>query len=311
MFGNLFLAKPVHTLALALLACTALAQHPVTGVYAYDSPVGRFEYHVHVAQDGTLTGIAMRASRGFGTYFEGRYEAGRAVGYYYDTTTILSIAFVLEFDQDVMTAYVYPGDPTTLPDPPPEPSYLLRLPGPGPERPLQPGLEVLLRLGRNDAVIATSAAGTKLRLRDARNFLEAALLAMREAGLEGALFPGTIYINWLGYAVTAFNAAELETQELMANSQLWWPALEAEWPGAPREARQRVTQDVLLMVFRSEVIAGWLDEFDAGYVVPPGTTCGAFQDCVLRVFDRPALAAATSRLPCFSVFYCPEPGVRD
>ncbi|MFA5551457.1 MAG: hypothetical protein WDA03_07545 [Trueperaceae bacterium] len=311
MFKGSMLSTLFLTLTLAQLACTALAQHPATGVYAYDSPVGRFEYHVHVAPDGTLTGVAMRASRGFGTYFEGRYEDGRAVGYYYDTTTILTIAIVLEFDQDVMTAYVYPGDPNTLPDPPPEPRYLLRLPGPGPERPLQPDVHVLLRLGRNEAVIATSAAGTELRLGDARNFLEAALLAMREAGLEGPLFPGTIYLNWVGYAVTAFEAAELETQELMANSQLWWPALEAEWPGAPREARQRVAQDVLLLVFGPGVITGWLEEVDAGYEVPPGPTCSALMTCVLRVFDRSTLAAATSRLPCFSVSSCPETGVRD
>lgn len=295
------------------LFSTAWAQpHPATGVYERDFDGRRLVIELHVAEDGTVTGESRPSKTSPGYYFEGSFADGQATGFFNDPTTILSIVFTLEVHEDVLTWYVYPGSIGQPPDAEAQPSYYLRQPGPGPTEPLPAPIDVLLKKGRNDTVLKVGANGAELQLRDVRNFLEAALLAMREAGLEGALFPGRIYYLWVSYVTNAFGRAAPETQALMAASETWWPQLEDEWRAAAPAARERVAQDVLLMIFTPETVAGWLQEADDGYwVEQDGPTCSSLMTCVLRTFDRQSYEDAMRRLPCLSVHACPEPANRN
>lgn len=314
-------ARPTSLAALARLSLylgglaflsAALAQpHPATGVYERDLGERRLVIELHVAADGTLTGLSKSSPTSPGFYFEGSFADGYATGFYHDPTTILAIAFSLEIREDVLAWRVYPGTAGEPPDPLPEPTYYLRQPGNGPPEPITAPVEVLLRRGRNDAVLEVGARGAELQLQDVRAVLEVALLGMREAGLEGALYPGQIYYYWVDYVRRGFRSAAPETQALLADSESWWPALEAGWSEAPAAARQRVAQDVLLMIFTPETVRGWLDEAAAGFQVEEGPRCTVLMSCMLRLVDEESFAAAARRLPCFSVNSCAPPEERD
>lgn len=296
---------------LALPAAAGAQPHPVTGVYERDLGERRLVIELHVGADGTLTGLSKSSPTSPGYYFEGGYANGYATGFFHDPTTILAIAFMLEVHEDVLAWSVYPGSAGQPPEPLPEPNYYLRQPGDGPPEAIPAPVEVLLRRGRNDAVMEVGAQGAELQLRDVRAILEVALLAMREAGLKGALYPGRIYYSWVDYVRRGFRSAAPETQTLMADSESWWPALEAGWSEAPAAARQRVTQDVLLMIFTPETVRGWLAEAAAGFRVEEGPQCTVLMSCMLRMVDEESFEAATQRLPCFSVHSCSPPEERD
>lgn len=313
-------AKPGSRTSLATLATLAFClvglalpgaawaqPHPATGVYERDLGERRLVIELHVAADGTLTGLSKSGRTAPGFYFEGNYAAGHATGFFHDPTTILAIAFMLEIREDVLAWTTYMGSAGQPPEPLPEPGYYLRQPGDGPTEPIPAPVEVLLRRDRSDAVMEVGAQGAELQLRDVRAVLEVALLAMREAGLEGALYPGRIYYSWVDYVTRAFEHAAPETQALMADSETWWPALEAGWSEAPAAARQRVAQDVLLMIFTRETVRGWLDEAAAGFQVEEGPRCTVLMSCMLRTIDEESFAAAAQRLPCFSVDSCAPP----
>jgi len=90
---------------------------------------------------------------------------------FHDPTTILAIAFILEIREDVLAWTVYQGSAGQPPDPLPEPAHYLRQPGAGPAEPIPAPVEVLLRRGRNEAVLEVGAHGAELQLRDVRAFL--------------------------------------------------------------------------------------------------------------------------------------------
>ena len=304
-------AAHLFTRSVTLLSCWVLAAfagaqpHPATGIYEMSRGEARFVIELHVDHRDNATGVWRRRPSAPGTYFEGTFQEGRATGVYEDESTILSVSFMLELHHDVLAWYTYAGSPGSPPVPAPEPTYYLRQPGPGPAAPLPAPHGVLLRRGRNEAVIAVGAAGAELQLRDARNFLELAELAFREAGHVGPLFPGRIYLIWLGYATSAFHEASPEVQAVLAASEAWWPHLEAAWAGAAPHARQRVVEDVLLMVFGAETVEAWILEGEDSVASEAGGPCGSLMACVLRVFDQQALARARSREPCFSLEACP------
>ena len=134
---------------------------------------------------------------------------------------------------------------------------------------------------------------------------------MREAGLEGALYPGEIYYHWVGYVIRGFRSAAPETQVLMSDSETWWPALEDGWSEAPAAARRRVAQDVLLMIFTPGPVRDWLDEAAAGFRVEEGPHCTVLMSCMLRLVSEESFEAATQRLPCFSLNSCALPEEHD
>lgn len=296
---------------LALTGAAWAQPHPATGVYERELGDRRLVIELHVAADGTLTGLSKSGRTAPGYYFEGSYSDGYATGFFHDPTTILAIAFILELREDVLAWTTYMGSAGQPPEPLPEPRYYLRQPGDGPTEPIPAPVEVLLQRDRNDAVMEVGAQGAELQLRDVRAVLAVALLAMREAGMEGALYPGRIYYYWVDYVTRGFRHAAPETQALMADSETWWPALEAGWSEAPAATRQRLAQDVLLMIFTRETVRGWLDEAAAGFQVEAGPRCTVLMSCVLRTFDEESFAAATQRLPCLSVDSCALPAEHD
>lgn len=291
-------------LAFAAATPAAAQPHPVTGIYSYSGPDYSLTVQIHVAPDGTLTGTSRSSRSIVGAYLEGRYEDGRAQGTYYDTTTILSIAFLFEFNEDVLSYHRFAGNPRSPPDPLPEPDYLLRQPGPGPTAPITAPLGWLIGQNRNDTVLATSASGVPLRLADARRYLELMVLAFGEAGISGAPYPNRrIYTDWVARAVRIFEHATPSTQLMLASSHDWWPPLQTAWPEAEPAARRRVAEDALLLLFETAAMTNDRPLLDAN-LASVAAGCDSLSCRAYSLFDERSLAAARARQPCFNLARC-------
>lgn len=297
------LTRVLAVLAFAVLPLAAAQSHPATGIYSFHGPDVTRTVEIHVAADGTLTGMSYSGRTTVGTYLEGRYENGRAQGTYHDSS-LLHIAFLMEFSEDVLSYWLFPGSADSPPDPLPQADYLLRQPGDGPLEPIRAPLDVLVAQGRDDTIIATSPQGTTLRLADARRLLDLMSLAFIEAGLDGAPFPNRrTYVDWILRTTRIFSEAPVPTQHLLASSSSWWPPISDDWEGATPAQRLRVTQDVLLILFEEEALTGP----QAFLEVEPGTRtaeCDSVTCTALTLFDGADLAAAQGRAPCFVIGGC-------
>ena len=219
-------------IAAVLLAALPASVHaegqPVTGSYVFADFGRESRIDIHVAADGSVTGLHYPAASGFPVYFAGTYADGVATGRYYTPTTILNSVFRFEFADDVLTQYIqYSQDEL------PEPVYLLRRPGPGPAGPISAPLDVLLRQGDDGAVIATGDSGVELQLRDARATVALLNLVISEAGLGGPAFTGRYYVDQLDRMKASFLVSDEAVQLMLADSEGWWPTLESRRCGGP------------------------------------------------------------------------------
>lgn len=284
-------------LVAALPATVQAESQPVTGSYVFADLERESRIDIHVAADGAVTGLHYPAGSGFPVYFAGTYADGVATGRYYTPTTILNIVFRFEFADDVLTQYIHYSQ-----DELPEPVYLLRRPGPGPAEPITAPLDVLLRQGNHDAVIATSDSGSELQLRDARAIVDLLNLVISEAGLGSPAFTGRFYVDQLARIKSSFLAADEAVQLMLADSDGWWPTLGSGWHDVPAATRNRIAADVLLFAFEFEDLAS--RHQDPDLVSKEPGSCTAIASCIGAAADLTELARA--RAPCFRTEGCGE-----
>ncbi len=294
--GNRALFPVLLTAALLLsqAAATSPAEpHYVTGVYVFARDDARdLVLEIHVAEDGTLTG----QYSGSGFYpFRGTYhEAGYGQGYFY-MEHLLSTAFHLEFENDVISFMTYPGTPGEVPAEGYEANYYLRQPGPGPSEPFLMPVHVLMNRGEHEAILLRTSHA-ELQLRDALNFIGLLDLAMKEAGFTSSMPRNS---DWVNRAATAFMTAPAHVQVRMADSESWWPQLQEDWPQAEAAARLELALDVLLMGFTEVTVR------DALQQRPEATDgCGSYYGCLAAIFDAERLERARWRQPCLSLARC-------
>lgn len=273
-----------------------MTAHPATGSYADLSAGVPLSLYLHVDNSGRLTG-ELRTPSGR-RYLEGQFSNGRAEGRLFDHGPI-EVSFVLSLEQDVISFNSYPGTVGRPPANLDAPRYLLRQPAAGPTTAVPAPLRVLVKLGRDEAVLA-EGDGHGFQLRDARRFVELLLLALAEGGYDAG-FPGEQYLFWLERAALTFSDAAPQTQALLATSETYWPPIAVGWGGAAEAARTKVAADVLLLAFGADTVAGWVAAAAAFDHRDEPAACSSLQSCVLNVIDVSVLAEAAARAPCFSL----------
>ncbi len=291
--------RRVAGLILVLLGFAAAQPHPFTGTYTYSEGRINQRVDVHVAADGSVTGTY--GSSFAPTFFEGRLDGNVATGRLYDLTTILTITFRFEFNQDVLTSQVYMAG-TELP----EPVYLLRQPGPGPTEAIPAPIGVLLRDRRHDAVVATSQGGVAFRLVDAVHYVDLLSHTLNEGGLEGYAFTGRYLEPTVSQAVEIFRSAPQGVQLMLSDSETWWPQIQAGWREAPQVAQDRIMADIVLLTYGAE----YLSDLHADPALEAGGSegCPGLAGCLVAAVSLEEIRQAQQRQPCFYLDGCQPTG---
>ncbi len=282
-------------LSLVLLGFVAAQPHPLTGTYAYRENWINQRVDIHVAADGSVTGTYGAL---FGaTYFEGSLDGNVAAGKLYEIFTLITHDFRFEFNQDVLTSFVNMAGSGV-----PEPSYLLRQPGPGPTEAIPAPIEVLLHERRRDAVVATSESGVAFRLIDALHYVDLVSHIMNEGGLEGYAFTGRYLAPMVSHVVGVFRSASADVQLMLADSGSWWRQIQTGWRDAPQDARDRIMADTVLLTFGAEDLADL--HADPTFAKGGSESCPDLAGCLVAVVSLEEIRLARQRSPCFYLDGC-------